>query len=155
MMKEPETGELADELPLLHHPLDEQTAFTPQALIAAVQSVRRLPHTRVPTVCVLEFDGDLTDRLVAKRLAKPVPTWACFHTPMFEIATDGVACGIIPRTIGGPYAVLVAEQLAASGARLIVGLTSAGRVRPDLRIPSLVLATRAVRDEGPARHTRL
>jgi uridine phosphorylase len=151
-MKEPETGEFADELPLLHHPLDERTAFTPQALIAAVQSMRRLPHTRVPTVCVLEFDGDLTDRLVAERVAKPVPTWACFHTPMFEIAADGSACAIIPRTIGGPYAVLVAEQLAASGARLIVGLTSAGRVRPDLRIPSLVLATSAVRDEGTSYH---
>jgi uridine phosphorylase len=147
-----EQAAMKEELPLLHHPLDEETAFTPQALIAAVQSARRLPHTRVPAVCVLEFDGDLTDRLVAGRLATPLSTWACFHTPMFELEADGDTCGIIPRTIGGPYAVLVAEQLAASGARLIVGLTSAGRVRPDLPIPSLVLATRAVRDEGTSYH---
>jgi purine-nucleoside phosphorylase len=150
MMKK--TNWSAEELPLLQHPLGEETAFTPQALIAAVKSTRRLPHTTVPPVCVLEFDGDLTDWLIARQLAKPWPTWACFHTPMFGIAFDGHTYGIIPRTIGGPYAVLVAEQLAASGARLIVGLTSAGRVRPDLPIPSLVLATSAVRDEGTSYH---
>jgi uridine phosphorylase len=71
---------------------------------------------------------------------------------MHEIEVDGDRCGIISRTIGGPYAVLVAEQLAASGAQAIVGLTSAGRVRGDLAIPSLVVATSAVRDEGTSYH---
>ena len=51
-------------------------------------------------------------------------TWACFHTTMFVIEAQGVMCGIIPRTIGGPCAVLIAEQLAVGGAQLIVGLTS-------------------------------
>ncbi len=142
----------ADQVPLLRHPLDEDTAFTPYDLIEAVKRARRLPDTAVPTVCVLEFDGDLTDWLVARQLARPWPTWACFHTPMFAIEVEGHTCGIVPRTIGGPYAVLVAEQLAASGARVIVGLTSAGRVRPDLPIPSLVVATSAVRDEGTSYH---
>jgi uridine phosphorylase len=143
---------LAKEVPLLRHRIDEETAFTPQALIAAVQSIRQLPHTRVPPVCVLEFDGDLTDRLVAERLVTPVSSWACFHTPMFAMTAGDDTCGIVPRTIGGPYAVLVAEQLAASGARLIVGLTSAGRVHPDLTIPSLVVVSGAIRDEGTSYH---
>ena len=139
-------------VPLLQHPVEEETAFTPDALIEAVRRARRLPDTAVPAVCVLEFDGDLTDWLVTTHVARPWPTWACFHTPMFAIDVDGHTCGIVPRTIGGPYAVLVAEQLAASGARVIVGLTSAGRVRPDLPIPSLVVATSAVRDEGTSYH---
>lgn len=61
-------------------------------------------------------------------------------------------CGIVPRAIGGPYAVLVAEQLLASGATVIVGLTSAGRISPQLSIPSLVLATAAICDEGTSYH---
>ncbi len=146
------TNSSVEEFVLLHHPLGDDSAFTPQALIEAVKSARQLPDTTVPEVCVLEFDGDVTDWLVGRQLAKPWPTWACFHTPMFEIVVEGHPCGIVPRTIGGPYAVLVAEQLAASGARLIVGLTSAGRVRPDLPIPSLVVATSAVRDEGTSYH---
>lgn len=147
-----ETDRSGEELPLLHHPLNDDTAFTPQALIDAVKRARLLPDTTVPAVCVLEFDGDITDWLVARQMARPWSTWACFHTPMFEIGVDGHTCGIVPRTIGGPYAVLVAEQLAASGARLIIGLTSAGRIRPDLPIPSLVVATSAIRDEGTSYH---
>ena len=46
------------------------------------------------------------------------------------------------------YAVLVAEQLLALGAKIIQGLTSAGRVNPDLSIPGIVVATVAIRDEG-------
>ena len=61
-------------------------------------------------------------------------------------------CGIVPRTVGGPYAVLVAEQLWAAGARLIVGITSAGRVSPSLPLPSVVLVDDAIRDEGTSFH---
>ncbi len=65
---------------------------------------------------------------------------------------DGVSCGIIARTIGGPYAVLIAEQLHVAGAQLILGLTSAGRISPSLQLPSLVVVTSAVRDEGTSLH---
>jgi len=56
---------------------------------------------------------------------------------MEAVEVDGDTIGVIARTIGGPFAVLVAEQLAASGARVILGLTSAGQVSPGLRVPSL------------------
>jgi len=71
---------------------------------------------------------------------------------MYAIDIDGAICGIVPRAIGGPYAVLVAEQLIASGAKVIFGLTSAGRISPHLSIPSLVIATAAIRDEGTSYH---
>jgi len=48
--------------------------------------------------------------------------------------------------------VLIAEQLRVSGARMIVGLTSAGRVLDALPLPSLVVATSAIRDEGTSYH---
>lgn len=139
-------------LPLLTHPLDEPNAFTPEALVSAVLSERGLPPQPIPHVCVLEFDGDLTDALVSKGTAQPCGAWACFHTTMFSIQVDGVSFGLIPRTVGGPYAVLIAEQLRASGVKVILGLTSAGRVDPELRIPSIVIATAAVRDEGTSYH---
>jgi uridine phosphorylase len=71
---------------------------------------------------------------------------------MRVLTLEGLACGIVPRTIGGPYAVLIAEQLHAAGARLIVGLTSAGRVSPSLPLPSIVIVDEAVRDEGTSLH---
>ena len=139
-------------LPLFSHSLNAESAFTPQALIEAVRAERAMASVAVPEVCILEFDGDLTDRLVQGNLVKPWTSWACFHTPMFALEANGKPCGIVPRTIGGPFAVLVAEQLLASGAKVIVGLTSAGRVAPQLTIPSLVVATAAIRDEGTSYH---
>jgi uridine phosphorylase len=139
-------------MPLLGHPLEEEAAFTPEALLEAVRLSRGLPRDPVPPVCILEFDGDLTDWLILTGAAKPWKSWACFHTTMHALEVEGTPCGIVPRTIGGPYAVLVAEQLKACGAQVVLGLTSAGRVAPSLPVPSLVVATTAVRDEGTSYH---
>jgi len=120
-----------------------------------VRAARDLPDVPVPAICILDFDGDLTDWLVLLRKAIPFEPWACFHTKMYLLETDGTCCGIIPRTIGGPYAVLIAGQFCVSGARLILGLTSAGRISPSLPLPSFVVVTSAVRDEGTSfKHDR-
>jgi uridine phosphorylase len=138
--------------PIMDHALDQPSAFTARNLIDDVRRSREIPNGSVPPVCILEFDGDLTDGLVRDGIAKIFEPWACFHTSMFAMDLEGVACGIIARTIGGPYAVLIAEQLQAAGARLIVGLTSAGRVSSDLPLPCIVVATSAIRDEGTSYH---
>ncbi len=106
----------------------------------------------VPPICVLDFDGDLTDWLVNHGKATLFEPWACFHTEMYRVEAEGISCGIIARTIGGPYAVLIAEQLRVAGSQLILGLTSAGRISPSLRLPSFVVVTSALRDEGTSLH---
>jgi len=131
-------------LPLLRHRISAQTAFSPEALVEAVRKERALEITSVPSVCVLDFDGDLTDWLVGKGIACLYPTWAYFHTTMYSFEVDGVGCGIIARTIGGPYAVLVAEQPLVCGGRILLGLLSAGRIDPSLPVPNLVVATSAI-----------
>jgi uridine phosphorylase len=143
---------LHESIPLLAHPLKTPAAFTPEGLISAVRIERGLACEPVPPVCILEFDGDLTDWLVSSGVALPWKSWACFHTTMYSVVVDGTPCGVVPKTIGGPYAVLIAEQLRASGARLILGLTSAGRVSGSLPVPSLVVPAEAIRDEGTSYH---
>jgi uridine phosphorylase len=53
---------------------------------------------------------------------------------------------------GAPYAAIVVEELSALGVRqfLIVGI--AGSLQPELRVGSLVLCDRALRDEGTSHH---
>jgi uridine phosphorylase len=138
--------------PILDHRLGEVSVFTAEALIEDVRRLRVIGTEGLPRICFLEFDGDLTDWLVGQGIAVPVRSWACFHTTMFSLTLDGVDCGIIGRTIGGPYAVLIAEQLHAAEVGMIIGLTSAGRVAPNLPLPSLVVATNAIRDEGTSYH---
>src|SRR5579862_2453670 len=96
--------------PILNHPVGDASAFTAEALMDDVRRLRSVGDSAIPPICFLEFDGDLTDWLVERRIAKTFNSWPCFHTTMFSMDLDGVMCGIIARTIGGPYAVLVAEQ---------------------------------------------
>src|SRR5581483_7941462 len=138
--------------PILDHPLHQPSAFTAEALLEGHRRIRAIPGGPIPAVCILEFDGDLTDWLVREGMAVPCPYWACFHTTMFVLELGGIHCGIIARTIGGPYAVLIAEQLQAAGVGIIIGLTSAGRLAADLTLPCLLVATAAVRDEGTSYH---
>ena len=60
--------------------------------------------------------------------------------------------GIIGKAVGGPFAVLLAEQLFASGCNLIINITSAGRISPCLVTPSYILIDKALRDEGTSFH---
>jgi hypothetical protein len=138
--------------PILDHAIEQPSAFTAKKLMEDFRRMRKVPSGDVPAVCILEFDGDLTDWLAQEGIAVPFPSWACFHTTMWATSIEGMTCGIIARTIGGPYAVLIAEQLQAAGARIIIGLTSAGRLAPNLPLPCLVVATAAVRDEGTSYH---
>jgi len=119
-------------------------------LIDDVRRSRQIPAGIVPPVCILEFDGDITDWLVRDGLAKPFGPWACFHTSMFtmdsRVRVDHRANH--RRTLRGTDC----RAVATAGAKLIIGLTSAGRVSPDLPLPCLVVATSAIRDEGTSYH---
>ncbi len=143
---------MSEQTPLLSHPLDVASVFRPEDLMQVVRSSRGLPETSVPPVCVLDFDGDLSAGLARDASVSLVSSWACFHTQMLGLTIEGVRCGVVPRTIGGPYAVLIAEQLHAAGAQVIVGVTSAGRVSATLPLPCVVVADEAVRDEGTSLH---
>lgn len=140
------------DLPLLDHPLEEETVFHPAELVTAVRRLRGSGGDALPRLGVLDFDGDLTDKLVARGEVKRCDAWHCFHTEMWLWPAGDSRCGIVARTIGGPFTVLVAEQMAASGMEAVVGLASAGRIGTDLPLPGIVVADEAVRDEGTSLH---
>ncbi len=106
----------------------------------------------MPRVCILDPDGDLA-RYVS---SQPDPArhrgWACYHTEMWLTELAGQTVGVVGCAVGGPFAVLVAEQLATSGCDLIVSVSSAGVVGPRSPATEFVLIERAWRDEGTSHH---
>lgn len=134
-----------------HH--SAPSAFTPQNLLreARRQKGLGLAATPVPEVCILDPDGDMVRRLRAAGRAQQDPTWACYHTDLYRI-TEGLELGLLGCAVGAPFAVLVAEQLFASGCRLLVSITSAGRLAELRPPPYFILIERALRDEGTSYH---
>jgi uridine phosphorylase len=142
-----------DRAPIVDH--EDHTApsvFTPENLLREARRQKGIAPGSVPNICVLDPDGDLVDYLRAQGLAQPDTIWACYHTALDIFDLDGSTVGVVGRAVGAPFAVLVAEELFASGCRLIISITSAGQITPIGAPPYFVLIERALRDEGTSYH---
>ena len=130
---------------------DAPSLFRPENLLREARRQLGRPDLPVPDICMLDPDGDLVDRLLAEGRAAPFDGWACYHTVLVRFASQNEVFGIVGRAVGAPFAVLVAEQLFASGCRFLVSLTSAGRLGSD-EDATFLLIERALRDEGTSLH---
>jgi len=131
------------------------SVFQPRALLREARRQKHLPDLDVPTGCLLDPDGDIAAHLQRVGLARPHPGWACYHTELFTFEMPGLPqpVGIIGRAVGASFAVLLAEQLFASGCQTLLSVTSSGRIAPTLPDgPHFILIERALRDEGTSHH---
>jgi uridine phosphorylase len=129
-----------------------KSVFVPSALLREARRQKNLPTVTAPSVCVLDPDGDIVRSLIATGKASPVKDWPCYHTQLFTFAIGGQTIGIVGCAVGAPFAVLVAEELFASGCNLLVSITSAGQIAPVGTPPYFVVIDRALRDEGTSYH---
>ena len=128
------------------------SVFTPENLLREARRQKGLAIGTVPAICVLDPDGDLVDHLHAINRARRHPTWACYHTMLDTFMHEGNEYGIIGRVVGAPFAVLVAEELFATGCQFLISITSAGQIISMGRPPYVVLIEKALRDEGTSYH---
>jgi len=126
--------------------------FNPENLMRETWRQKSLRSGMVPPFCILDPDGDIVAHLLQNKRAERDPTWACYHTTLYRFEQNGMAFGIIGCAVGGPFAVLLAEQLFVSGCELLVSVTSAGQIVPLRTPPYFVLIERALRDEGTSHH---
>ena len=106
----------------------------------------------IPSICILDPDGDIVRNLITAGHATLNTSWACYHTRLYNFTYDDIEFGIVGYAVGASFAVLVAEELFASGCRLLFSVTSAGRISQTPDPPFFVLITRALRDEGTSYH---
>jgi uridine phosphorylase len=137
---------------VLNKDYGEPSLFLPENLLREARRQKHLEDVSVPDVCLLDPDGDIVRHLAATGQGRRQPGWACYHTDMWVVDLHGVAVGVVGLAVGAPFAVLVAEQLSASGAQLIISITSAGQIRPLAEPPYFVLINKALRDEGTSLH---
>ena len=130
----------------------EPSVFQPENLLREARRQKQLSDWPVPDVCLLDPDGDVVRHLAETGRGRLEPGWACYHTQMWITEVDHLRLGVVGCAVGAPFAVLVAEQLAVSGATLVVSITSAGQLAPLADPPYFVLIDRALRDEGTSLH---
>jgi uridine phosphorylase len=128
------------------------SVFQPAALLREARRQKSLAAVDVPPVCILDPDGDIVRRLRQTGQAKMLEGWPCYHTQLDTFPLAGQTIGIVGCVVGAPFAVLIAEELFASGCRMLLSLTSAGQITPAGSTPYFVIIDRALRDEGTSYH---
>src|SRR5882672_5678841 len=128
------------------------SVFLPAALLREARRQKGFASIDVPPVCILDPDGDIVRRLRQSAQARPFEGWPCYHTRLDTFTLAGRTVGIIGCAVGAPFAVLIAEELFASGCRSLLSITSAGQITPAGEPPYFVIIERALRDEGTSYH---
>jgi len=130
------------------------SVFRPENLLREARRQKSVAEGRIPEMCVLDPDGDIVRHLLGTGRARKSSSWSCYHSELYEFVSGERSIGIVGCAVGAPYAVLVAEQIFASGCRLLVSITSSGQLAPIANPPYFVLVERALRDEGTSYHYR-
>jgi Phosphorylase superfamily len=130
-MTEPKEDAMGDRPPILRHKHHRApSVFAPDALLREARRQKKIGAGTVPEICVLDPDGDILRHLRATGRAHRLPQWACYHTDLHSFEQEGLAYGILGCAVGASFAVLVAEELFASGCKLLISVTSAGQIVP-------------------------
>jgi uridine phosphorylase len=139
--------------PILNHKdADAPSVFAPAALLREARRQKGLAVANVPPVCILDPDGDILRHLKKTGQASRFDAWPCYHTDLHTFYLAGETVGIVGCVVGAPFAVLIAEELFATGCRFVVSLTSAGQIVARGPLPYFVIIDRALRDEGTSYH---
>ena len=128
------------------------SAFTPESLLREARRQKGADHLTVPDICLLDPDGDIVRALCAQGRARRHAGWVCYHTEMWVFDLDGHEIGVVGCAVGASFAVLVAEEMFASGCRLLISVTSSGQITPQRAPPCFIVIDRALRDEGTSYH---
>lgn len=131
---------------------DQPSVFTPENLLREARRQKSISDGTVPRVCILDPDGDIVQNLVTTGRAHLNPYWACYHTQMYNFTHKGIEFGVVGNAVGASFAVLVAEEMFASGCKLLLSMTSAGQIVSKGHPPYFVLIEKALRDEGTSYH---
>lgn len=102
----------------------------------------------VPPAVILTFQSELRDAVLPDRTGDPIPI---VRNQTVHRITDNV--GVIGEFgIGAPVTATVAENLIATGAEVLCIVGGAAALQPSIEPTDVILADRAIRDEGASYH---
>ena len=113
----------------------EPSVFQPESLLREARRQRRREESSVPEVCLLDPDGDVVRVLQQTGRGRRSESWACYHTDLWEAEVEDTPVGVIGNAVGAPFAVLVAEELFASGCGIARQCHLSGQLDPAMTLP--------------------
>ncbi len=107
----------------------------------------------VTPIVVLTWQDGILHALVESTGAQRVEHWPYGELyPLYHAELGGrcISCASMP--IGAPATIAIMEEMIACGARLFVGVGTAGSLQPTAPVGTFILPTSCIREEGTSRH---
>jgi uridine phosphorylase len=133
-----------------HKHYDASSAFTPESLLREARRQKVCPRRPFPKYAFLIRTATSCGTSVLRNAPTVMPAGPATTPTVFRC--EKRQYGIVGHAVGTAFAVLVAEELFASGCRFLVSMTSAGQILPIQTPPYFIVIDRALRDEGTSYH---
>ena len=130
----------------------ESSVFTAENLLREARRQKLIDNCGIPNICILDPDGDLVEYLLRINQATLNECWACYHTKLYNFTYRDIEFAVVGCAVGSSFAVLVAEELFATGCKLLISVTSAGIINAPEKNSRFVLIEKTIRDEGTSYH---
>jgi uridine phosphorylase len=133
----------------------DEVHFTAGAFLHYYLTSRGLSQSDLAAnpVVLAAFQPALHRTLVALTGAKPATHWLePRRFPLAHGTAGGQPVSVILLPVGAPWAVMICEELIEIGAKTIIAAGAAGSLQDTAPVGSLVVPTRAIREEGTSYH---
>jgi uridine phosphorylase len=132
----------------------EPSIFSPEDYHSYLAERRNLPPERlvVPSNLICVYDGGIFEA-VRKRIHGRYVRWYYEYYERLAAGTlHGFPFAVMHTFIGSAAAAMMLEEMIVSGARKVIEVGLCGGLVPSLRVGEIVVANRALVDEGTSSH---
>ncbi len=128
----------------------KDSMFTPREYMTYLRKIGKYPSFRPPIGVIFCFQRKLLEYIVKHHKTTKVDA---FSGEMYLLdETEGKIAIIGKFGIGSPAVVTLLEELIAFGVKKFMSIGTAGTLQKEIRIGSLIVCEKAIRDEGTSHH---
>ncbi|RMG83400.1 MAG: purine phosphorylase [Bacteroidetes bacterium] len=128
----------------------KDSMFTPSEFMAYQKKLGKYPKFKPPIGVIFCYDRNLMEFILENHKTTKVEG---FYGEMYLLdETNGKVAVIGKFGIGAPVVVTLLEELIAFGIKKFISIGTAGTLQKDIKIGSLVVCEKAIRDEGTSHH---
>lgn len=123
--------------------------FTPKEYLGYRKKVGTYPQFKVPNGIIINYDSELMRYILNNHKTREV--YFCGKKLyLLEETNNKIAVAII--NIGAPASSVLLDELIAFGVKKFISIGIAGTLQKEIKIGSLMICNRAIRDEGTSYH---
>ena len=136
--------------PNLKNKHKEAALLTPQKFLEYLKTRGKYPKYKPPKGVIFVFQKELLDYIIKNHEVRKV---GGFYGDFYLLEETENQIGVLGNFgFGAPVVVILIEELIAFGVKEFLSVGIAGSLQKNLRVGSIVVCDKAIRDEGASHH---